>query len=208
MTEAGATCTPKAPVADARFDAMRSVIEQTVALRHLLLDGSTPVAETYVEGAVGALLHARDALRNAALTEKRLCWRVRLVETGILQGGDTGARLSTTLEDGGFRSSPRPDVGADLIRSERIAGLVEADGFAALLTSALAEHRWLHLSSGATWCGTWAAAEALVRALGSGRVVTMVDHRVMRGTVDAAVARELASLGWRRISSPALPGLD
>ncbi|ANC86673.1 hypothetical protein [Sphingomonas sp. NIC1] len=136
--------------------------------------------------------------------DKGYRWRARLEEAGILQGADAGDRLSVTLEDMGLHPAPRPDLGADLIRSERIEGLVEGGAFAGLLASAVGEHRWIHLATASTWYGGQAAAVALVRAIGAGRPVPTIGHRTMRGTVDEAVAGELAALGWRRIAAPAL----
>ena len=183
MTIVGQSHLAQYPSADALAAGLDAAIEEVVTVHRDLQDGPAPVAETYIEGAIGALMHARDALAWALAPDEGSRWRARLSEAGITQGGERGARLSATLEDAGFRAHPRPDIGADLIRSERMIGLAASDGFAALLASALAEHRWLHLASGSTWCGTWPAADALVRALAAGRVPAKIGHRAMRGTL-------------------------
>ncbi len=186
------------------FDRIAAAMAEVVTFARALPEGLAPVAEIYLDGAIGNLIHARDELREAlggGVGE----WRADIAEAGIVQAGTVGQRTSASVSDDEIELSPCPDLGADLIRSARVLELSRKPAFAALLASALAEHRWLHMASGRTWASTWPIADALLRALGDGRFFPTVDHLVLRGTVDNRVAEELAALGWRRISSPKLP---
>lgn len=187
------------------FDRIAAAMAEVVSFSRSLPAGLAPVASIYLDGAVGNLIHARDELR-AALIGDRAGWRADIAGIGLVQAGVAGEMTSATVTGGEAEGEPGPDLGADAIRSGRMMELSRRTGFAALLASALAEHRWVHVRSGVTWASTWPAADALVRALGGGRPFPAIGHVALRGTIDRRVAEELAALGWRRLSSPRLPG--
>jgi hypothetical protein len=170
-----------------------------------LPDGLAPVAATYLEGARGNLIHAREALRKAVEPDDGARWRIRVERGAFTEQVGDGSPLSSREAD---RDEPigykRPDLGASLMLSARLAELATRRSFAALLASALAEHAWLHLPTGTSWSCSWPTADALVRAINGGRPFPRLGHRDLRGTIDRDVAGEMAELGWRRLSSPML----
>ena len=187
------------------FGGLGALLEGIDECLRSLSDGVAPIAEVYLEGARGNLIHARDALRKAVEPDCGARWRIRVEKGAAAEQVGDGSPLSWCEAD---RDEPigyaRADLGACLLGSPRIADLAGRRSFAALLASAIAEHAWLHLASGTSWSCSWPTADALVRALNGGRPFPRLGHRDLRGTVDREVAVELAQLGWRRLTSPGL----
>lgn len=187
------------------FGALAALFEGVDECLRSLSDGLAPVAEAYLEGARGNLIHSRDALRKAVEPDCGARWRVRLERGSAAE--QVGDLFPLSWREADFDEPigyVRPDLGASLMSSARIADLAGRRSFAALLASAIAEHTWLHLATGTSWSCSWPTADALVRALNGGRPFPRLGHRDLRGTVDRDVAVELAELGWRRLSSPGL----
>lgn len=186
-------------------DRFQDILERIDFCRRSLPPEASGTAEIYLQAAYGCALHARDALLAARGDDVGLRWRSRLSANGWVQAGERGVGLSWTERSADETLPPTPDLGASLIRSERLPELATSACFSALLASALAQHRWMHLATGCSWTSSWVGAEALVRALNCGRPFPKVTAAEMRGTIDRRVAEELAALGWRKISSPTLP---
>jgi hypothetical protein len=187
------------------FRSLAALLEGVDECLRTLPDGVAPVSEVYLEGARGNLIHARDALRKAAEPDRGARWRIRLEKGSTVELVGDGSPLSWREGDGEEQIGyARPDLGASLVGSARLAELAGRRTFAAVLASALAEHAWLHLATGTSWSSSWPAADVLVRGLNGGRPFPRIDHREMRGTIDRSVAVELAQLGWRRLSTPSL----
>lgn len=187
------------------FRILGTALESVDECLRSLPDGLAPVSSVYLEGARGNLLHARDALRTAVEPDSGARWRLRIERGACAEQIGDGSSVSWPEAD---RKEPigyaRPDLGAALIASSRLADMAGGRSFAALLASSIAEHAWLHLPSGTTWSCSWPAADVLVRALNGGRPFPRLSYRDLRGTVDREVAIELSQLGWRRLRSPGL----
>lgn len=83
-----------------------------------LPDGLAPVAATYLEGARGNLIHAREALRKAVDPDDGTRWRIRVERGAFTEQVGDGSPLSSREAD---RDEPigykRPDLGASLMLS-------------------------------------------------------------------------------------------
>jgi hypothetical protein len=194
---------PEASVVQAAFEDALSAID---VLRRGLRAGAAPVAEVYVEGARGALHHAREAELRA---------REASGLQGFLSVGKVNVPVNLTsplcaaVLPAGWRDEvgpARPDLGADLIESHALRGMSRGDYLGAMLASALAHHAWLHEASGEVWSTDRSGAAALVGALSGGRAGPAFGYEETLGTVEVRIVHALAGIGWRRFRSPRYEG--
>ena len=103
------------------FGGLGALLEGIDECLRSLSDGLAPVAEVYLEGARGNLIHARDALRKAVEPDCGARWRIRVEKGAAAEQVGDGSPLSWREAD---RDEPigyaRADLGACLVGSRRI----------------------------------------------------------------------------------------
>lgn len=187
-------------------DAFEEALSAIDALRRRLRDGPAPLAVVYVEGARGALHHAREAALRADLGSGYVgSLRVAAIDVPV---GVTSSLCSADLPAGWEDevAPARPDLGADLLASEAFHDMSCGTYLGGMLATALAHHAWLHMESGEVWATDRSGAAALVDALSHGRVRAAFSYGDTLGALEARVVTALAGIGWRRFRSPRYEG--
>ena len=94
-----------------------------------------------------------------------------------------------------------PDLERDLVRSDRVRGLVRSDLFPMLLYSALCNTLWRHKGSGKEWHCSWRYAGSIVATLrGEGCYLDWYCS-MSEGLVDEQVLAEIGALGWELVEA-------
>lgn len=190
---------------DPRLCELDGILSRIDQVRRLLAGGDAPLAEVYLEGARGNLQHARSAVIRR-LRANGCQWTVEL-GSGAKISVIGGERICRLVRPKGWRDEmlpPRADLGADLIRSEMFRSRASGRWAAAMLAAALADHSWLHVASGTEWATDRSGALALVSALSGGRPVDMLAVEDLDGALEEGLLRDMAALGWRRLTTPRL----
>lgn len=177
-----------------------------------------PVAPLYLASARGSLrhvsacigqhaAHSPNFIRDEIVAGSGILLRASANHAGVgIRSRAEGARLSDAP---GAELQPRParaDLGADLLRSAQASALCSGLVGATLMFAALAHHRWLHKPTRTKWSTDTSGARALVAALTDGAGFDMPTAGAAARLVDALVVDLLASLGWVRMLTPAMPG--
>ena len=93
------------------------------------------------------------------------------------------------------------DLERDLVRSDRVCGLVRSELFATLLYSALCNTLWRHKGAGTEWRCSWRHAGSIVATLrGEGCYLDWYCS-MSEGFVDEQVLAEIGALGWELVEA-------